>query len=378
MRILFTTFPARGHFHPIAPLALAAQRAGHEVLFASGPDLIAWIRECGFHASAIGEGQGELLKAAAETVTGDVTLHLFTDIWVPAALPGLIDLARTWKPDFIVHEEEEYAAPLVASLLGIKCVTHSWHSPARPPADRDHAIELLAPLWSKAACDSPARTSGDLYLDACPPALQSDHVHDLGIVVWAVRPVSFDGPRRDPPAWLLDLPRPAAYITLGTVPVFSTTDGLRKMVRALAPLFASIVVTTGPNAVEAFGALGANIHVTQYLQQGLVLPNVDLVVSQAGAGGTLGAIEHALPHLMLPSFAQSQLSLSARISALGAGLALPEKSRTEANLQRAALTLLNDSRFKSEAQRIRAHLDALPAPDVVAARLPDYLQGSLA
>src|SRR5260370_41351029 len=112
-----------------------------------------------------------------------------------------------------------------------------------------------------------------------------------------VHAVPFDGPAVDVPAWVAALPRPAAYVTLGTVPVFSTPERPQPIVGAIAPLVAAVVVTTGPNPIDALGDLAPNVRATNYLPQSLLLDRVDLVVSQGGAGGTLGALLHGLPHL---------------------------------------------------------------------------------
>ena len=51
MRILFTCYPGFGHLHPMRPLARAsARRAGHEVAFATGPDLAPRAQSYGFDA----------------------------------------------------------------------------------------------------------------------------------------------------------------------------------------------------------------------------------------------------------------------------------------------------------------------------------------
>jgi UDP:flavonoid glycosyltransferase YjiC (YdhE family) len=39
-RVLFTSCPAYGHALPMLPLVRAAQRAGHDVRVATGPDLV--------------------------------------------------------------------------------------------------------------------------------------------------------------------------------------------------------------------------------------------------------------------------------------------------------------------------------------------------
>jgi UDP:flavonoid glycosyltransferase YjiC (YdhE family) len=84
MRILFTSFPAYGHLHPLVPLALAAIRAGHDVRLASGPHLVAWAGQCGLNASAIGLNEDDLHAVAARGFPGsDSTGHMFTDVWPP-------------------------------------------------------------------------------------------------------------------------------------------------------------------------------------------------------------------------------------------------------------------------------------------------------
>jgi UDP:flavonoid glycosyltransferase YjiC (YdhE family) len=369
MRLLFTSFPAYGHFHPIAPLALAARDAGHDVLVASGPDLARWAESCGLEASSVGLEHTDARLAAQSRYSDDTwTPHMFTDIWVSSALPGLLALSDSWRPDLVVHEELEYAGVLLAAILGIPCVTHSWHAPVRPAAGRRRMQHLLIPVWAEYLPGRPVRTAGETYLDACPAPLQSDEITEIEGVI-PVRPVPFDGPPVDAPVWLADLPRPAAYVTLGTVPVFSTPERLRLVVGAIAPLVAAVVVTTGPNAVGALGDAAPNMRATNYLPQSLVLDRVDLVVSQGGAGGTLGALLHGLPHLVLPQGGQSQISLARSIQQAGAGLSLDVAAQDTGSIRAAATALLQDPAYKAAATGIGIELQVRPSPAEVVAML---------
>ncbi len=237
MRILVTTFPALGHLHPMMPLILAAQRAGHDVVVATGPDLTGWVGACGLEARAVGVSDDEARSIAAASFPGPFqNSHMFTDVWVSAAMPALVELSSSWMPDLVVHEEADYAGVLMAAALDVPCVTHSWASPARIATDRAHTEKALAPIWERFLPDTAPRRVGQLYLDSCPPPLQTS---DLAAIarqtrVVSIRPGTFDGPPATPPAFLLDLPRPAAYLTLGTVPVFSTPALLAKIAHALA------------------------------------------------------------------------------------------------------------------------------------------------
>jgi UDP:flavonoid glycosyltransferase YjiC (YdhE family) len=368
VRILFTTFPALGHLHPLLPLALAAQDAGHEVRLATGADLVSWASRCGVDAHDVGPGGVEVHATAARDFAGrSQTAHMFTQVWPSAALAGLVELTSSWRPELVIHEEQEYAGVLLAALLGVPCVTHSWSAPARPAAACAAQRELLDPLWQQWIPGQAARRTGDLYLDACPPPFQTDALAAIARTspVVTVRPGTFDGPPEPPPPWLDRMPRPAAYVTQGTVAEFSVPDLLRRIAFALAAQFASVVVTTGPNPVESLGDLPPNVRAMTYVAQSLVLPHVDLLVSHGGAGGTLGALLHAVPHLVLPGPGMSQISSAAAIARIGAGRQLGPDERDGESIAQAARQLLGDPSFGAAAARVRAELAQLPGPQDV-------------
>ena len=374
MRWLFTSFPAKGHFHPMAPLALAARDAGHEVVVASGPDLARWARSCGLEASSVGIEQAEALRTAQALYPEGWGAHMFTDVWVGSALPGLLEVSKSWRPEVVIHEELEFAGVLLAAMLGVPCATHSWHEPVWPSEARRRMRELLTPVWAEHMPGRPVRTTGEVYLDACPAPLQSDEIAEIESV-FPVRPVPFDGPHVDSPAWLAGLPRPAVYATLGTVPVFSTPERLRLIVDAVAPMAGSVVVTTGPNPVEVLGDLAPNVRATPYLPQSLLLDHVDLLISQGGAGGTLGALIYGLPHLALPLGRISQLRLARSIQQFGAGLCLEADEQDLMSIRAAASTLLQNATYKAAATRLGRELQNRPSPDEVVAILAQSYGG---
>ena len=369
-RILFTSFPAYGHLHPLVPLALAAQAGGHEVRVASGPNLASWIARCGLTAEVVGVSEDELAQQADRDFVGPMrTDRMFVDVWVGAAMPGLLRLVDDWRPDLVVHEEEEYAAVLLAALRNLPCVTQSWSSPARPAAGQSAALELLGPIWARHT-GAPARRVGEVYLDACPPPFQTDDLAPIidSARVLHVQPSLFDGPSDADDEALPALGRPCAYITLGTVAVFSTPALLMSIARAISPHVNSVVLTTGPNAVEALGVLPLNVFARPYLRQSRVFPAVDLFVSHGGAGGTVGALAHGLPHLVIPGGGTSQQTLSRAVARSGIGL-LGEPG-DPLQIADAATNLLNNPRFALAARSLAAELAALPGPEEVVARLP--------
>ena len=177
-RVLFTSCPAYGHLLPMLPLIRAAERAGHDVRVATGPDLLGQLAARGLDGRAVGRTFQEAWSAH-ETVWADPDLPddqkmmdgvvaLFG--W-PALgrLNDLVVMAQEWRPDIIVHEVLEAAASLLARRLGVPGVVHGF-GPMFP-----FYAEFLGPagavigepdLWAQASCER--------ALDICPPSLQPE------------------------------------------------------------------------------------------------------------------------------------------------------------------------------------------------------------
>jgi UDP:flavonoid glycosyltransferase YjiC (YdhE family) len=62
-RVLFTTCPAYGHVLPMLPLVRAAERAGHDVRVATGPDLVGPLAARGVDAHPVGPTWAESWSA---------------------------------------------------------------------------------------------------------------------------------------------------------------------------------------------------------------------------------------------------------------------------------------------------------------------------
>ena len=378
MRLLLTSVPGLGHLHPVLPLALAAARAGHAVRVATGPDRVDWVRRCGLEAVPAGLTiSGLREQAAVRGLAGpDLPRHLFTSIAVPPMVDDLLPLVDDWQPDLLLHEEGEYAAPLVAALRDLPCVTHSWSAPARSGEGRTLLDGPLGELWQQHGRTGPPRQVGALYLDACPPLLQLPDLSHVGTRILRVHPSGFDGPPQPAPDWLAALPRPAVYVTLGTEPTFSRPDLLQRLLDAAASGAPGVVMTTGPHPPDVVAAPRAGVHVVQYLPQSLVLPAVDAVVAHGGAGTTVGALLHGLPQLVVPGPAPSQQAGAARVAAAGVGLRRDWAHVTPTQLRDAVDELLQRTDLRRAAQEVRDALTALPGPDDVVALLEQEASGA--
>src|SRR5919107_1654687 len=132
-RVLFTSCPAYGHLLPMLPLIRAAQRAGHDVRVATGPDLVGPLAARGLDVHAVGPAFATSWSAheavwadpgvPEEQKMMDGVVVLFGTPAL-ARLADLVVMAHRWRPDLVVHEVLEVAGSLLGRRLEVPGVVH--------------------------------------------------------------------------------------------------------------------------------------------------------------------------------------------------------------------------------------------------------------
>jgi UDP:flavonoid glycosyltransferase YjiC (YdhE family) len=373
MKVLFTSVSAIGHIHPMIPLAHALRDAGHDLLWATGPDAGTRLTEAGLDSVAVSEPWEDLRAElrirfpdppmSARDMPDHVFPHLFGDISAPRMLAGTMPVARDWAPDLIVHDAAEFAAPIIAETLGVPSVTHGFGT-LTPIWRVAAAAEAVAPLWRSAGLDPrPFGGAYDyLYLDIYPGGLQSgdtSHVPHRQ----SLRPISFDdggGDSRADSFLESTDPRPLVYLTSGTIE--RDPRPLRLATEAVAALDVRLIVTVGPQGdPEAIGLQPAHVLVERYVPQSRILRRCSIVASHAGSGTFLATLTQGLPQLCLPRAADQFLNTDACIRA-GAGIGLEPADATGAAIASAISRLLTEEGFRSRAGRLATEIAAMPGP----------------
>ncbi len=375
MRALLTCRPLTGHYRPLLPLARALATAGHSVAIASGEPVVTQAAADGFIAFRAGLGDDARDQFArrhpdlSSLPPSGIRSLFFTELFVRIELEpranDLTEIVERWSPQLIVHDVAEFAAPVVATAFGIPYVEHSFGPLVQADVIRA-AGQATAPYWSSRGL-APHPLGGlyrYLYLDVCPPSLQS--ADGMPRAVQRIRTVETAPPQAPPLPWLDALrDLPTVYVTLGTVynrnlDLFRTLlDGLRD-----EPLH--VVVTVGTHMdPAALGPQPPNVHVHRYIPQELILPSCTAVLTHGGAGSMLGALAFGLPLLLLPQGADHYFNAE-RVTAAGAGIRLVPGELTADTTRKALRELLRDGSFRKAAGRIRDELGAMPDPgDVV-------------
>ncbi len=381
MRVLFTTWPAHGHLLPMLPLVRAAQRAGHDVVVASGAEGVAEAQRRGLPTWDVGPSRAEA-DAAFQAVVPDLSA-VPPDERMPTVISGmfgaaaprraaeLIPRVQEWGPDLVVHPITELAGAIAAAHTGARHVVHGLGPlPAEAWAWFGSRFGALCQEWD--VPDLAESILDTTYLDNCPPSLQSDAVSDFRRRQ-PLRPTSGEVQPGERLPWdddtLASLPyEHTAHLTLGTLfhgatEVFSTTlAGLRQL-----PV--NVLVTVGPGTdPHRLGPQPPHVLVADFAPHALLLPRCAALVTQGGAGTIVAALCHGLPHLILPQGAD-QFRNAETAQRAGVALVLPPPQLTPDAVASAARRLLEDPGLTRAAGAAQAEINAMPSADAVLAAL---------
>lgn len=379
MRVLFTFIGGSGHFHPLVPLARAAQASGHTVAVAGSGARQAEITAAGFTAFATSEPRPTTEPRPRPAVSAEPVLEPadpgaerrqlregFAGTGARRHTARISELARHWQADLIVRDEVDFGSAIAAELLGIRCATVVVLPTGgflRPEIIAEPLEELRAEYGL-----TPDPELGWLFrgplLAPFPPRLRDPafplppttfHCRTAGRVARSV------GGGTDAV--------PTVYFSLGTV------YGVRELIeRVLAGLCSTarkprVVVTVGERYDPAsFGPQPDRVRIERFIPQEEVLPASDLVISHAGSGTMLGSLAHGLPSLLLPMGADQAYNAE-RCERLGVAEVLDPVTVTADAVSAAVEAMLADGTYRTAADHVRQEFNALPGVEASVALL---------
>ncbi|WP_354644552.1 nucleotide disphospho-sugar-binding domain-containing protein [Kitasatospora camelliae] len=367
MRILFTGPASPSHLFPMVPTAQALRAAGHEVLFAT-PQPVAQLGVAGFPMVEI--GYEEALQEAFEAVSGeggmtyakpDMTQEQILDLAGAAfahasrsTVDDLLETARGWGADLLVHDSCLASAQLVAAKLEIPAALQNFGF----TSGLDMAARLadhFTDVYEQHGVAAPAKTTP---LNIVPESLGGD---PGGL---RMRYVPYNGGGVVPTGLLGRGERPRVAVTLGTV--ITRIDGLQaitRLIEAAAGVDAEFLLAVGDADLTPLGTLPANVRPLPWVPLAELLRVCDATVHHGGSGSTLTALQAGIPQLLLPQGADNFV-VAGILASTGAAL----RSASEDVDTELLARLVTDPDLRAAAARLRAENDALPTP---AAVVPD-------
>ena len=387
MRVLFTTQPASGHFHPLVPLARELASAGHEVAFATSLSFCPTVEAAGLRAIPVGIDWLESEPAQAFPHFKDIDplehtgffLNVFYNVGLRAMLPDLLEVAASWRPDAIVREYWEPAGGFAAERLGVPSVTAGIGLFFPPEMFRGYfgaTIDELRRQHDLPPDPDAARLFGDLYLNILPPGYQPPEVK-LPPSIEHIRPSVFDNVSGATlPAWVHELPdRPTVYASLGTV-LNQTAGVFEKILEGLRDEDINLILTVGRNRDPAsFGRQPANVRIERFIPQSLLFPHCDAIVTHGGYNTVMGALSAGLPMLILPMGTDDPFHAN-YCAGLGVAKALFPIDATAEAMRFAMRELLDDPGYRERAASMQRKIEAMPGTERVRERIEQLVRQS--
>ncbi|MDT8910084.1 nucleotide disphospho-sugar-binding domain-containing protein [Amycolatopsis sp. PS_44_ISF1] len=384
---MFTLWNWTTHLYPMVPLAWSLRAAGHEVVVATQPGLVPEVRRTGLPVVAVGADvetaamMGQYVQRArrhdAQLVEW-AQLRRFgpRNCWLGVAAAeamtgGLHDFARAWRPDLVVFEATTYAGPIVARLLGVPALRHTWgiDYACLTREFEDEALAELCARWDLPGVEP----LGAATVDPCPPSVQVTaggpvpgvpEVHRL-----PMRYVPYNGPGKLP-GWLTEPRRgPRICVTWGVSNGRFDQELVvtGRVVEALAGLGAEVLAAVPAAEGDRIKAVAPNVRVVRGLPFHALLPTCDAVVSQGGLGTLLTAVAAGVPQVVVPQRADLILNARQLAAAGAADFVLPGDGFEELLTGRVAAVLAGS--LDEGTRKLSAELHELPTPNQIAARL---------
>lgn len=387
MRFLFTAQVAPSHLRPMIPLAWALTAAGHQVVVACPPNMTAGPRSLGLSTVGFGEPydpigtiRGRLPDGVASPIRrwgGRVAPEHYAGIGrgtakaAAARVESLLEFAREWRPDAVVHEPTEVTGRLVAGALGIPAYRHRWGIDTFGAEFERGLREVLPETCERLGFDVGGLASAGAF-DPCPASVQVPTAAP-GI---PMKYVAHNGAGDVPPWALRRGSRPRVSVTLGSITVDLGGGVLLKAVlAALSGLDIEVVAALRREEIELVGELPSNVTAVEGLPIDLFMGTCDLAVNHGGSGSVYTSVAAGVPQLVLPQLLH-EFDTGDALERLGAGLTLdtPEQQEDVALLRDTVGKILGSPAHRGAAATLAAENAARPEPTAVAAELVNRLE----
>jgi UDP:flavonoid glycosyltransferase YjiC (YdhE family) len=425
-KILFATVPADGHFAPLTGIAMTLKAQGHDVRWYTGSVFSQKLSKLGIRHYPFERAkevtqfnideifpERKALKPGPAQLRFDIR-HFFVDR-TPEYFEDVRAIRAEFPFDALVCDQTFTAAELIKVKLGVKVIAVGVTpvmatSSDLPPTGlglapgrsifsrvRDRLLRVLVARLlfreSTTAYNQVIAQYGlpphtglifDLATSLCDAYLQSGTPgfeyprRDLPATLKFVGPLlPYRDPTRETPTypWLAQIGRyrRTVLVSQGTVEpdhsklIIPTLDGL-------CDTDTLIIVTTGRMGTEALRQRYAhkNVVIEDFIDFDVVMPRVDVYVTNGGYGGTLLAIDHGLP-MVAAGINEGKNEICARIGYFKLGISLGTERPGAMAIRKAVETITADRSYKERVMRLRNEFRAHPAADLSTRAILDLL-----
>jgi MGT family glycosyltransferase len=400
-KFLLATMPIPGHVNPFTSVAKTLVKRGHSVVWYSSVHFKKKIEATGAYfvpiQSAIDYGDnnydqhfpGRRGLSGVQSLVFDFE-KLFFDP-VEGMMRDLSGLIESFEPDVVIGDAATTAVVLLGELglattavlnISVFSLAMSDMPPFGLGLPFDHSVigrtrnALMRSVTRRLVFGKlnkrfaalrrslglPPRPfepmpSANLYLQPSVPSIEypvrdiPPQVHFVGALL-PETPLDFKRP-----TWWQDMllcEKPVVHVTQGTV---ATEAGelIEPTIRALANEDVLLIVTTGGKPVESvmISTLPANVRIEPFIPHTLLLPHVDVMVTNGGFGAVTQALAHGIP-MVIAGMTEDKPEVAARIAYHELGVNLKTQRPTTKQIGAAVKQIIQEPKYTSNAVKVRA------------------------
>ncbi|MGH3642228.1 MAG: glycosyltransferase [Mycobacterium sp.] len=156
-----------------------------------------------------------------------------------------------------------------------------------------------------------------------------------------------------PPWWNeLSADRPVVHVTQGTIDNAELGRLIEPTIEALADEDVTVVVTTGGRPVSQLRhPLPSNTFVAEFIPHDILLPSVDVMITNGGYGAVQRALTAGVP-LIVAGNTEDKPEVAARVERFGVGVNLRTGTPSPGTVRRAVREVLADPAYRTAARNL--------------------------
>lgn len=357
-RFLFISLPLPGHINPMAAVAAAVAKLGHDVAWAGSESALrpvvgddAQIFPIPLRAH---RGQRERGMAAHKARwEGYIVPH------ARVTRKGIEAAVESFRPEVLVVDQQALAGAVIAHKAGLRwaCVATGSMELAQPMANMPKVEawidERMAEIWTEAGM--PGTPPHDLRFS--PHLLISFTTRALLGAGRVPENAKLLGPAltqrpHDPtfPWGWLDPQRQQVVVSVGTLAMDISDSFFGRMVEALRPLADRLqAIVVAPEGTVADPP--EHVLVRSRVPMLELMPRLSAVVCHGGFNTVGEALLHGVPLIVTPIKGDQAVNAS-QVAAAGAGLRMSFDRASADELRSAVLRVLDEPAFRKSAQQV--------------------------
>lgn len=337
MKFMFTAGGRPAIVFAVAPLAMAARSAGHEILVVVHEPAMETAEAIGLPAVTV----------EPEPIRG----QRFTE--GSARLDAMLALAEDWPPDLVFGGLSHFPRVLAARLK-VPYVRQAW-VPMMAEKDRTDEDEVQSELDRLGLSGLPDPA---LFIDVTPPALRPSPNPDAQSMRW----IPSNRQRRLEP-WMYTRPkgRQRVLITSGTLLLHTPGSAVRQLVDQLAKAGVEVLIE-GPT--QKFGADLADVRIGA-IPLDVVAPTCDLTVHLGGSTTAMTFMNAGVPQLVIPGTRDAN-AIARALSGYGGAMTVAPQEESDKDpadvIVAGCQEVLANPGYAQRARDLAAEIAALPTP----------------